>query len=92
MNSFVKWTVIGFFNINNVFVDLSDTYRIAFNQTAKDCEMNCMFDVRCYGYFYEFSNPRNTGCYLKGDPNNFEISRQQLRPSLLGVKVRPWKR
>jgi hypothetical protein len=89
------WGVIGFFTIHSSFVDLSDSYRLQFNTTAQQCELECMFDSRCYGYYYEFSNPRNSGCYLKGDPNNFIFYVQKLRPSILGIKVkngeRPWR-
>jgi hypothetical protein len=86
--------VIAFLTVHNSYVDLNDSYRLIFGDTISNCEQACMYDVRCYGYYYQFS-PTNSGCYLKGDPTNFTIHRYELSPSTVAIKIKagdkPWK-
>ena len=86
------WGVIAFFALNNSSVNVSDTYRATFGDTLIQCEQKCLFDVRCYGYWYEYSHLSNTGCYLKGEPTNFNVTITRLRPSIVGIKIRSGKK
>jgi hypothetical protein len=88
------WGVIAFLTIPNSGANLSDTYRVTFGDTHAQCQEKCLYDVRCYGYWYDFSTPTNLGCYLKGGPR-FDLWTARLGPYFTGIKVRhgdrPWK-